>query len=61
MKGQRSRDGEAELPEQPRENAGLSESFEWTAELSKQAASPGIFYLRKTICKEMPSRVAGQY
>ena len=28
MKGQRNRDGEAELPEQQREHAGLSESFE---------------------------------
>ena len=36
----------------------------WSRRLSCQSkgpASPGIFYLKNTICKEMPSRVTGQY
>ena len=40
---------------------GCQKVLKQTAELSKEAASPGVFDLKNVIHKEMPSRVAGRY
>jgi len=37
-------------------SAGLSESFEVDGRVVKLS---GVFYVKNTICKEMPSKVAG--
>ena len=44
-----------------KELPGLSESFKVDGCVVKYVASPEIFYLKNSICKEMPSTVAGRY